>query len=161
MRALLITCSARHPKLPLRFFGDQIVAGPTWPDAQTLHGRWRSLRAPWGDYDVADLLGKIPTEQKPDVIVYFGDSAATSRPCNLQAFTGRKIMALGRGLNAELNQPTLAPYLSVERFDHIVAVESDAALRDLLNGERDRLLETARGAHAFATAMDYATAAAC
>ena len=78
MRVLLLNDSPARCPAPPRLADEQIIAGPDWPDAQTLDGKWISLRTPAGEYDLAALLAKIPAGQKPDVIVSLVDPAAAS-----------------------------------------------------------------------------------
>lgn len=134
MRALILTCSSRHPRLPLRLFDEQVVAGPHWPDAQTLHGRWRSLRTPAGDYDVTDILAKIPSEQSPDVILCLLDQTPVSRPRNLQCFDGRRILIAiqqcGRAIDFD--------YAAAESFDEVIIASERCSLEDVLHSEPQR-----------------------
>ncbi len=131
MRALILTCSTKHPKLPLRLFEQQLVAGPHWPDAQTMHGLWRSLRTSAGDYDVAELLAKIPAIQYPDVILCLLDGHAVSRPRNLQCFPGRKILVAAQGA---VGSPDFN-YGDCESFDHVVGASNHASLEEMVRPE--------------------------
>ena len=69
MRALILTNSpVGHADIP-QLADEQIIAGPDWPDAQDLEGRWLSLRAPSGLDELEVVLSKIPPYQWPDQIV--------------------------------------------------------------------------------------------
>lgn len=75
MRALILSnAPAGHVSIP-QMADQQIIAGPDWPDAQDMEGRWLSLRAPTGIDDLDLVLSKIPDEQWPDQIIYLRDSA--------------------------------------------------------------------------------------
>lgn|GEM_PF-6720331 len=132
MRALILTCSAKHPKLPLRLFEEQLVAGPYWPDAQTLHGQWRSLRTSLGDYDVADLLAKIPADQYPDVILCLLDRDPASRPRNLQCFHGRKILIAAHGPSGTSD----FDHGGYEPFDQVIRGTDRCSIKELVHRER-------------------------
>jgi hypothetical protein len=70
MRVLILT-SSPFDKLTIPQLADeQIIAGPDWPDAQDLEGRWLSLRAPTGFQELDIVLSKIPDYQWPDQIVF-------------------------------------------------------------------------------------------
>jgi hypothetical protein len=74
MRALILT-STPASKLPVpQLAEEQIVAGPDWPDAQDLEGRWISLRAPTGFHELDIILSKIPEDQWPDRIMILHES---------------------------------------------------------------------------------------
>lgn len=73
MRALILSSyPAGRVSIP-QLADEQIIAGPDWPDAQDLEGRWLSLRAPTGVEDLDLVLSKIPDHQWPDQIVYLRD----------------------------------------------------------------------------------------
>jgi hypothetical protein len=74
MRALILTRSPFGQVSIPQFADEQIIAGPDWPDAQDLEGRWLSLRAPTGVNDLDLVLSKIPDHQWPDQIVYLRDT---------------------------------------------------------------------------------------
>jgi hypothetical protein len=69
MRALILTNSPVSQTDIPRLADEQIIAGPAWPDAQDLEGRWLSLRAPTGVEELDVVLSKIPHYQWPDQIV--------------------------------------------------------------------------------------------
>lgn len=76
MRALILSnCPFDRSNIP-QVADEQIIAGPNWPDAQDIEGRWLSLRAPTGIEDLDLVLSKIPDAQWPDKIIYLRDSAA-------------------------------------------------------------------------------------
>jgi hypothetical protein len=69
MRALILTNSPVGQGIIPRLADEQIIAGPEWPDAQDLEGRWLSLRAPGGIEEIEVVLSKIPEYQWPDQII--------------------------------------------------------------------------------------------
>ncbi len=76
MRALILSCyPASQMNIP-QVADEQIIAGPDWPDAQDIEGRWLSLRAPTGIEDLDLVLSKIPDTQWPDRIIYLRESAS-------------------------------------------------------------------------------------
>jgi hypothetical protein len=119
MRALILTGSPASLTSPLRVVGQQIVAGPDWPDAQTRDGLWISLRTPVGHYDLADLLSKIPADQWPDEIVCLADQTGRSQPRNLGAFAGTKTLLLPACANDATDLPAVLSSIGCEPFDCI------------------------------------------
>ena len=78
MRALILTSSStRQVSIP-QLADEQIIAGPDWPDAQDLEGRWLSLRAPSGILELEIVLSKIPDHQWPDRIVLLSEDEQTA-----------------------------------------------------------------------------------
>ena len=78
MRALILTSSStRQVSIP-QLADEQIIAGPDWPDAQDLEGRWLSLRAPSGIQELEIVLSKIPDHQWPDRIVLLSEDEQTA-----------------------------------------------------------------------------------
>jgi hypothetical protein len=75
MRALILSSYPAGQVIIPQMADEQIIAGPDWPDAQDLEGRWRSLRAPSGIDDLDIVLSKIPDDQWPDQIIFLRDPA--------------------------------------------------------------------------------------
>jgi hypothetical protein len=132
MRVLILTGSPARSLAPLQLTDEQITAGPDWPDAQTLDGRWLSLRTPVGDYNLADLLAKIPAEQRPDAIVSLVDARWRNAPRNLRSFTGLKVLALSDRPGEEPDMADIFRYVGREIFDRVLFVSDQAQLGRLL-----------------------------
>ncbi len=124
MRVLLLTGSSARQLPPPQLGDTQIVAGPDWPDAQTLDGEWISLRTPVGEYDIATLLAKIPAEQRPDVVFVFANGAWRNQPRNLGCFTGKRILLFSACHEKSSEMPQLFPYLGAERFDRVMLAKN-------------------------------------
>ena len=69
MRILFLTGSPARYMAPPQLGEIQIIAGPDWPDAESPKGDWISIKTPVGDYNIATILGKLPTDQQPDAVV--------------------------------------------------------------------------------------------
>lgn len=132
MRVLLLTGSSARHMAPPRLGDTQIVAGPDWPDAQTLDGEWLSLRTPVGEYDLAELLSKIPAEQQPDVIYVLVDGTWRNQPRNLRSFEGKSVLLFSACDGKSISLPKLFPYMGAERFDRVMLVENQAHLDQFL-----------------------------
>jgi hypothetical protein len=132
MRALILTGSADYARVSLQLMDEQIVAGPDWPDAQTLDGHWLSLRTPVGEYDLADLLAKIPAYQRPDAVVCLVDAGWRCKPRNLQAFRGPKFLVLSDQAGKEPAMGDLFAYVARENFDRVMFRRDQEQLERLL-----------------------------
>jgi glycosyltransferase involved in cell wall biosynthesis len=120
MRVLLLTGSPARYMAPPRLGETQIIAGPDWPDAQTVDGEWVTLRTPVGEYDIATLLSKIPASQRPDAIVSLVDSSWRNLPRNLAVFHGPKALLVAD--THHLTSPLIGmfKYAATEAYDRIV-----------------------------------------
>jgi hypothetical protein len=120
MRVLFLTGSPSSKMAPPALAEEQIVAGPDWPDAQDSEGRWKSLRTPVGEYNLADLLAKIPAEQRPDAVVSLVDASWRNLPRNLAAFRGPRALLVAD--THHLSSPLIGmfKYAATEPYDRIV-----------------------------------------
>lgn len=132
MRVLILTGSPARSLAPLQLSDEQITAGPDWPDAQTLDGRWLSLRTPVGDYNLAELLAKIPAEQRPDAIVSLVDARWRNAPRNFRSFTGLKFLLLADGAGVEPPMADIFRYVGREVFDRVMFRKDTVQLQRLL-----------------------------
>jgi glycosyltransferase involved in cell wall biosynthesis len=105
---------------PPQLADEQIVAGPDWPDAQTPEGKWLSLRTPVGEYDLATLLARIPSNQQPDAVVSLVDASWRNQPRNLASFRGPKALLVAD--THHLSSPLIGmfKYAATEPYDRIV-----------------------------------------
>src|SRR5690348_12760004 len=58
---------------------DQIVCGPKFSDGQ------RTLQSPTGDYDIVELVSKLPSAMRPELLVVRVESAKIAIPRNIGA----------------------------------------------------------------------------
>lgn len=142
MRALILTGSPSYARAALQLIDEQIIAGPDWPDAQTIDGYWLSLRTPAGEHDLAELLAKIPAYQQPDAVVCLVDAQWRNKPRHLRSFAGTKVLVL-------IDQPGLEPaigdifhYIGAEPFDRVMFLSDQEALQRFLAQPVPRLSPT-------------------
>jgi len=124
MRVLLLTGSPARYMAPPQLGESQIVAGPDWPDAQTIDGKWISLRTPVGEYDLTTVLGKIPADQQPDIIVNLVDASWRNQPRNLAVFKGTKILLVIDSDRLVFPLAELLRYRADEFHDRVVFLRS-------------------------------------
>ena len=119
MRILLSTGSAAGYMAPPRLADEQIVCGPDWLDAD-IGGYVTARNTPVGEYDLAAIAARLPSDQQPDAVVCLVDASWRSMPRNLQAFRCPKVLLVAdtHHLNAPL--AGMIRYAQSERFDRIV-----------------------------------------
>ncbi len=120
MRVLLLTGPPAHYMAPPLLGETQIIAGPDWPDAQTPDGEWVTLRTPVGEYDIATLLAKIPSSQRPDAIVSLVDSSWRNLPKNLALFRGPKALLVADTHHQTSPLIGMFKYAATEPYDRII-----------------------------------------
>jgi hypothetical protein len=120
MRVLFATVSPAAYMAPPRLSDEQINCGPEWPDALTPEGKVRSLATPLGEYDLALVAAKLPTDQQPDLIVCLVDASWRNVPRNLQAFRCPRVLLVAD--THHMSSPILGMlrYASTEPYDRIV-----------------------------------------
>jgi hypothetical protein len=63
---------------PPRLADEQIVCGPDWLDAD-IGGYVTARNTPVGDYDLAAITARLPSDQQPDAVVCLVDASWRSR----------------------------------------------------------------------------------
>lgn len=120
MRVLFLTGSPAHYMTPPQLADKQIVAGPDWSDSQGIDGTWHSLRTPVGEYDLASILAKIPSDQRPDAVVSLVDSSWRNVPRNIAAFRGPKALLVADTHHLASPLIGMFRYAATERYDRVV-----------------------------------------
>lgn len=134
MRTLLLTGSSDRPLAPLRLAAEQITGGPGFADARSIDDRWLLMRTPRGNYDLAEVLARIPAHQYPEAIVYFLESGWSDAPRNLRCFAGTKILLLADDLKREPDLSDVFRYVGCESFDRVMFRKDLAQLKRFLAG---------------------------
>jgi protein O-GlcNAc transferase len=73
---------------------EQIICGPFIKN-DSIAGRVLELATPRGDYDISDVLKRIPQSQRPDLIVVKADAARNNFPRNFSACGIPAVLILG------------------------------------------------------------------
>jgi len=120
MRLLFSTGSAAAYMQPPQLGDDQINCGPDWQDVQAPDGRWLSLGTPVGEYDLADVVAKLPPDQKPDVVVCLVDASWRNVPHNLSGFSCPRVLLVADTHHLSSPLVGMLRYTAGERFDRIV-----------------------------------------
>lgn len=119
MRILYSTCSPASYMAPPRLADEQINCGPDWSDAN-LDGYVTALNAPLGEYDLAALAAKLPSDQQPDAVVCLVDASWRSIPRNLRAFRCPKVLLVADTHHLSAPISGMIRYAQSEAFDRIV-----------------------------------------
>lgn len=120
MRILFLTGSPEHDMTPPQLSNNQVVAGPDWPDSKNPEGQWISIKTSIGNYNVADLLEKLPTDQQPDAIVSLVDASWRNKPRNLAAFRGPKALLVADTHHMSSPLIGMFRYAAEEPYDRII-----------------------------------------
>jgi hypothetical protein len=120
MRILFATGTPVHYMAPPLLGTEQVVCGPDWKDERGPDGRWRSLRTPVGEYNLAALAAKLPPSQKPDVVVCLVDASWRNLPRGLAAFKCPRVLLVAD--THHMRQPllTMLRYVTSEPFTRTV-----------------------------------------
>lgn len=94
MRILFATCSPAGYMAPPSLGDEQVNCGPAWTDQHASDGRILSLATPPGQYDLAAIAARLPSPQKPDVVVCLVDASWRNLPRNLGAFKCPRVLLI-------------------------------------------------------------------
>jgi len=119
MRLLFCTGSSASYMAPPQLADEQIICGPDWPDAE-IGGYVTALNTPLGEFDLAAVAKRIPSDQQPDVVVCLVDASWRLMPRNLRIFRCPKVLLIAD--THHLNTPIsgMIRYAESEPFDRIV-----------------------------------------
>ena len=98
---------------------EQVICGPEYPD-QSAEGRVISLKTVHGQYDIAEVIGRLPAEQKPELVVVRGDNTGQNVPRNLGALRCRKVLVVGDTHHRTAPLRRLLSYALIEPFDAVI-----------------------------------------
>jgi glycosyltransferase involved in cell wall biosynthesis len=120
MRLLYLTGSPARYMAPPVLAEEQINAGPDWADETAADGRVRSLATPVGEYELGDVLARLPADQRPDAVVAVVDASWRHVPRRVDAFRGPKVLLIAD--THHLRSPLLGMlrYIAEERYDRHV-----------------------------------------
>jgi len=105
---------------PVKLSPRQVVCGPHCKDI-TENGRIISLQTPLGNYDIHEIINRLPLEQKPDLLVVKADATQANFPRNIKTLRIPKVMIIGD--TGHLYQPlrSVIGYALQEPYDYYVA----------------------------------------
>jgi hypothetical protein len=119
MRILYSTHTRPTEMPPLSMSPEQIVVGPHYPDEEQADGI-RSLTLPKGPFDAGALIDRLPSRQKPDMLVALVDSFRVCVPVNLSSVKIPKHLIIGDTHHGQHPLTTMLGYLREERFDRLI-----------------------------------------
>lgn len=120
MNVLFATGSAATYMAPPILGDQQVNCGPDWANEVGPDGRVRSFATPCGEYDLFALAAKLPTEQRPDVVVCLVDASWRNLPRNLAQFECPRVLLVADTHHLDSPLVNMLRYASAEPFDRIV-----------------------------------------
>jgi tetratricopeptide (TPR) repeat protein/SAM-dependent methyltransferase len=119
MRILFSTCSGANYMAPPQLADEQINCGPFFQNRE-IAGRVVSLATPKGEYDLAAIAARLPSDQQPDAVVCLVDASWFNQPKNLAAFKCPKVVLVAD--THHMNSPIagMISYLLSQPFDRHV-----------------------------------------
>ncbi len=112
--------SERAHYRPVMFSENEIYCSPDAVDARDERG-FRAVRTPVGAWDMGLLASKLPSAQKPDLIVVKTDATNRSYPRNLHVFDCPKVLVLGDTQHLSEPLQRMMDYAQTEHFDFILS----------------------------------------
>ncbi len=119
MRILFSTGSPAGYMAPPRLGEDQVNCGPDWKSVD-VDGRVISLATPVGEFDLAQVASRLPTDQQPDAVVCLVDSSRRALPRNLGAFRCPKVLLIADTHHLVAPIRRMIDYARSEPFDRLV-----------------------------------------
>jgi tetratricopeptide (TPR) repeat protein len=100
---------------PPRLNEEQVLCGPFVKD-QILNGKVLGLSVPPGEYDIQDVLTRIPEQQRPDLIVVKADAARNNFPRNLGTCNIPSVLILGDTTHMKAPLQVMLRYAASESY---------------------------------------------
>lgn len=100
---------------PPRLNEEQVLCGPFVKD-QVLNGKVLGLSVPPGEYDIRDVLKRIPEQQRPDLIVVKADAARNNFPRNIGACNIPSVLILGDTTHMKAPLQVMLRYAASEPY---------------------------------------------
>lgn len=119
MRILFSTCSGANYMAPPKLADEQINCGPFFRTRE-IGGRYVSLETPKGEYDIAALVARLPSDQRPDAVVCLVDASWFNQPKNLAAIKCPRIALVADTHHMAKPITGMIQYLLSQPFDRIV-----------------------------------------
>jgi predicted O-linked N-acetylglucosamine transferase (SPINDLY family) len=100
---------------PPRLNDEQVLCGPFVKD-QILNGKVLGLSVPPGEYDIRDVLARIPEQQRPDLIVVKADAASNNFPRNIMDCGIPSVLILGDTTHMKTPLQVMLRYAASELY---------------------------------------------
>lgn len=119
-RQVLFCCRATpdYYRRPL-FSAREVFCGPDCADLADEAGVV-SLRTPAGEYDIAAVVARLPTEQRPDLVVVKADATRGNFPRNLDRLSCPKVLLVGDTHHFPAPLRFMLRYAGMEAFEAII-----------------------------------------
>ncbi|MEQ9621984.1 glycosyltransferase [Coleofasciculus chthonoplastes] len=118
--ALIFYLASRNLYRPIILSQREIFCGPDC-ETKTKGEKFRSIKTPTGQFDIAPIIDQLPRSQKPDIVVVKADATRRNFPSNLQSLDCPKLLIVGDTHHFSAPIRTLIEYASQEDFDFIMS----------------------------------------
>lgn len=119
-RKLLFSTSGRPDYIPPPTLShSQIICGPYYADMM-FNNVISSIKTEFGEYDIEDVIQKLPKNQYPELFVCRTDSSRVNRPRNISSLNCPKVLVVGDTHHLEDPIISLLQYVIEEHFDIII-----------------------------------------
>lgn len=104
---------------PRRFSENQVNCGPFFEDREE-GGRIVSLKTPPGEYDLPDIVARLPAAQRPDLVVVKADASRLNLPRDVHRVGCVSVLIVGDTQHMVRPLAGMLEYAEVETFDFVM-----------------------------------------
>jgi len=101
---------------PPQLSDNQVICGPFVGDCVE-EGAVKGLKTVAGEYDIVEVVNRLPDWQKPDLLVVKADAARNNFPRNISALGIPTVLILGDTMHLKHPLRTMLAYAKAEKFD--------------------------------------------
>jgi hypothetical protein len=97
----------------------QVICGPMYPDRREA-GRVLSIKTALGDYDIAEVVSRLPPEQRPELVVVRADTSRANLPRNIAGLPCPAVLVVGDTHHQRSPITTLLTYAMSEPYQAVI-----------------------------------------
>lgn len=97
----------------------QVICGPMYPDRRE-GDRVLSIKTPLGDYDIAEVVARMPVEQRPDFVVVRADAGRANLPRNIAGLPCPAVVVVGDTHHQRSPITQLLTYVLSEPYQAVI-----------------------------------------
>ena len=111
--------SDEYIKVP-DFSSRQVNCGPNCQDKDD-GIRSLSVKSPVGQYDIQEIISKLPNNQRPDLVIVKSDATRSNHPINIESLSIPTLLIIGDTMHQHRPLQTMLAYAKEQQFDYYVA----------------------------------------
>ena len=111
--------SDEYIKVP-DFSSRQVNCGPNYQDKDD-GIRSLSVKTPVGQYDIQEIISKLPNNQRPDLVIVKSDATRSNHPINIDSLSIPTLLIIGDTMHQHRPLQTMLAYAKEQQFDYYVA----------------------------------------